>query len=276
MNANKIRELYYYREIIKLLPSISQNNVLSILMHSSTWLKLVLLALVVFSFSLSVQAQYKVEEFSLGSDVSAWYDSLIGRENTGLQLGEFFEFERKAIGTHPYYQTAKWSKADITYRNQTFTSAHAMYNLEHDVLIVQNGIQPTYNLFPLQLNKEQVSSFSIANAQFKFIAEPVGLNPPGYYKFIFEGSKITLISKLKKDLKISSSEITYDEQIKYYLRFGDDYQHIKTFQSILKHFPEYKKDIRKERKKIGLNRINDPSTEYKLGQLIEYCDQLRP
>ena len=221
-----------------------------------------------------VLSQYPIDSVSQQGDLTKWYDKHIGLENTILHHAEVAKLSRKSPNSHAYYNDNSWVKADITYCSQKFRNISALYNIEDDVLIISNELSPTYTAFPMKLQKELVSSFQIGDSHFEFIREPVSWHENSFYKVAFRGESITLLSKVFKRPELKDGIFTYIQFHHYFLKKDGKYYRLKRLSHLLKLFPDHKKEIRQYKKQLALRKLDKPSNEKKLVQLISYCESL--
>ena len=221
-----------------------------------------------------VFAQYNSESISLEGDMTQWYDQQIGWQNTVLQHGELAALTRKSPNSHAYYKQSTWVQAKISYCNQSFSGVPALYDIENDRLIIKNNMGTSFAAFPLELRKEQVQYFEIEESRFVYVNEPVSWHQGGFFKAVYEGDSIALLSKIYKRLELKYGILTYQQTHQYFIKKEGVYHRLKRFSGLLRLFPEYKRDIRQYKKELSLRRISNPSNEDKLALLIAYCENL--
>ncbi len=235
-----------------------------------TFTSLVLLFITHFE----LKAQYSLDDFSLDQNLSIWYDEQIGLENTILLNGEKYTFSKKSPNSHEYFKDNSWQKARIVYFDQQFESIPAIYNIENDELVIQHPVLPAY---AIKLTREQVSSFSFENDDFRFIEESINFHPPGYYQVFFQGRHIELICKVSKELVIKSGILTYKLKYKPFIKLASEtkYKSVRLVSHVIKMFPEEKEELKLFRKKQKIKRkLNNPDNLQRLNQLLIHCEKI--
>jgi hypothetical protein len=220
----------------------------------------------------NLHAQYSIESFSLKGDMKSWYDGQIGLENSVLMNGERIKMTRKSPVSHAYFNQDSWLLMDIEYCGQTFREVSALFNLEEDFVIIKSINGGNY---PIKLTSAQVASFRVGQDHFVWVSEPIGFRAEGFYKLLYGGDDLSLICKVYKKLEIVSGIPTYVLNKEYFLKKEGEYQRIRSFALLKKYFPASKKEINVAKKEFGIKgRFENPNNEYKLGQLMEFCDNL--
>jgi hypothetical protein len=220
------------------------------------------------------QNKVAIAGLDLDGDILSWYDQQVGLQNTPLQTGSLNDSERMAKRSHPYFQNVSWVSGTITYREQTYQNVSILYDTYSDQLLVKNSGDFRYSSQPIQLIKDQVSSFSIHGALFEFVSEKIDFFENGFFEIMYRGDDMELIRKRTKLVEIDHDAVdTYREDNKYYLRRMETATRIYRKSSIVRQFPEHKKEIRMFIRKNHIQ-ILKPNTELQLKKLIAYCDTL--
>lgn len=240
---------------------------------TNTWKYILSMLLGVLATS-TVCAQYQIDSLSLKGDLTGWYDQQVGLHQTVLQHGELATIVRKSPNSHAYFQQSTWIKTSITYSNQTFRNVPALYDIENDKLIISNNLKAPFTAVPLELRKELVERFEMGDNHFVYVDEPVSWHQKGFFKAVYEGDSIDLLSKVFKRLELKYSRLTYKEAQQYFLKKGGRYYRLRRLSGLLKLFPEHKREIRQYKKELSLRRIDNPANEGKLALLVGYCDNL--
>lgn len=220
-------------------------------------------------------AQYPITDDLLKSNVTAWYDQQIGLQHTLLQHGELAVLTRKSPNSHAYYGKSVWVDMHITYRNMTFYNVPTLYDIEEDALIIVNNLGPSFSAYPIKLQKEHVERFEIGDDTFVYIDEQVSWHAKGFFKAIYEGEEVALLSKVFKRLDLKYKVLTYKENNHYFLRKDGQYYRLKRLSGLLKLYPDHKKEIRQYKRELALGKIDKPANEAKLSRLIEFCENLK-
>lgn len=234
-----------------------------------------ILSILMASTSSDTFAQYSIDSISLEGDITKWYDQQLGLQHTVLQHGELASISRKSPNSHAYFEQSSWVSTNITYCDQTFSDIPALYDIENDKLIITNNLGTSFAAFPLELRKDLVDRFEMEGARFIYVNEAVSWHQKGFFKAVYEGESIDLLSKVFKRLEFKYGILTYKQTEHYFLRKEGQYHRLKRLSGLLKLFPEHKRDIRQYRKELSLRRIDDPANEGKLALLIKYCENLK-
>lgn len=233
------------------------------------------LTIVLSLIAKSTLAQYPIADDLLKGNVTAWYDQQIGLQHTLLQHGELATLTRKSPNSHAYYGNSAWVDMDIIYRNQTFYNVPALYDIEEDALIIVNNLGPSFNPYPIKLQKEHVGRFELGDDTFVYIDEQVSWYAKGFFKAVYEGEEILLLSKVFKRLDLKHKVLTYRENNHYFLKRDGQFYRLKRLSGLLKLYPEHKKEIRQYKRELALGKIDKPANEDKLSRLIEFCENLK-
>lgn len=223
-----------------------------------------------------LQAQESASTLSLDieGDVLNWYDQQVGQENTVLQIGSLNNPERKASGSHQYLESASWTSGNLVYRGQYFENVQLLYDIYEEAIITRNISNIQYSIQPIELIKEQVSSFTLHGANFEWIDKKIDSFENGFFEIIYRGDQMEVLAKRIKSIQIGSSGVNeYKQQDKYYLIIEDIPYRIYRKRSIIARFPEHKKQIKSFIKKNQID-ILEPGTDYQLKSLIQFCDNL--
>ena len=234
--------------------------------------------ILLIAFSLiakNANAQYATDNISLEGDVVSWYDQQISLQHTLLQHGELAALTRKSPNSHAYYGKSSWADTRITYRNQTFYNVSALYDLEEDALIIINNLGPAFTAYPLKLQREHIQSFEIEGSRFVYVKDQVSWHKNGFFKAVYEGENLSLLSKVFKRLDLRHRVLTYNESQHYFLKKDGQYHRLKRLSALLRLYPEHKKEIRQYKRALSLGKIDKPANEEKLARLIEYCENLK-
>lgn len=219
-------------------------------------------------------AQYQIDSLSLQGDITGWYDRQLGLQYTVLQHGELATIARKSPNSHAFYKKGTWINTDITYANQTFRNVPALYDIENDKLIIANNLSGPFKPVPLELRKELVEQFEMGGNRFVYVDDAVSWHQKGFFKAVYEGDSIELLSKIFKRLELKYGRLTYQESQQYFLKKDGRYHRLRKFSGLLRLFPAYRREIRQYKKALSLRRINNPANEQKLALLISYCENL--
>lgn len=220
------------------------------------------------------QSNISTENLDLEGDVLAWYDSQVGLQNTPLQIGNLNNAERKARRSHQYLESPTWVKGNINYRGQRFENIDLLYDIYADKLITKNNGNLRYASQPIELIKSQVSAFTIYDQLFEYIEEPVELFEKGFFEIMYRGENMEVLVKRLKVVEIESDGVNaYSRYDKYFLRMDGEIHPLRNRFSVLKRFPNHKKEIRAYLRKQGFPSFRLGS-DHQLKSLAAYCDAL--
>ncbi len=224
--------------------------------------------------SQQVLAQMMVDSMMVEQTTVDWYDKQVGRHNSILQYGELADLTRKSLNSHPYYGNDKWVLTNLVYYGQTFNNVYALFDIEQDILIVRNNLGTRIEANPIKLRKDGISSFTIGSEKFEQLDDKLSWQHQGFFKVVYKGDSLVLLCKIFKDLEFESRSLTYKDYNHYFLKRENKYYRLKRLSQLLKIYPQFKKEIRQQKKLLKLRKLDNPINENKLGQLIEFCETL--
>lgn len=229
-----------------------------------------------FTFSsMLLAAQNKVSLTDLDIEVNAnkWYDNQVGLENTVLHIGNLYNDARKASRSHPYFNSPYWGYGTIVYQNQQFDSVALIYDIESDIVVTQNKLGNDYLLQPIQLNKDQIISFTVHGALFEPVEQRDQLFQSGFHQILYRGENLEVIVRHKKLVEMEGNRKTaYFGYKDYYFKTSEAIRKIKNNSTIKNLYPEHKKEIKTF---LRANNINISKEEdLNLIMLAEFCNDL--
>jgi hypothetical protein len=229
-----------------------------------------LLVLVVHKESFSQQIIHK--ELDLSQDLSIWYDSVAGLDNTVLRQGVLADVERKALRTHPFLYDYKWQSGDVLYQEQQFKNVRLLYNIEEDLLITQGeGLSP-YTQF-IELKSDRISNFRIRHSMYIWVNESIQGNNSGFYEIIFEGAQLDLLAKRTKTLNLNGTELIYDQKDQYFVHYNDEYFVIRNSGDLARKFKSNRRRIKEFARQNQIRKLN-AQVDYEFVELLKFCDNL--
>lgn len=232
-----------------------------------------LISLIVSQYGMT-QQKIATSGLNLDENVIAWYDQTIGIENTSLQIGILNNSERVASRSHPYFQKTIWIEGSLIYRGQMFENISLLYDIHKDQLMVKNSGDMRYATQPVQLIKNQVTSFTAYGSYFEMIPDKIELFENDFFEILHRSDSMALLAKRLKTVEIETDGVAaYIASDKYYVQYQNEYKRIYRKYSVIQMFPEHKKEIRTFIRKNNLQ-ILKPNSENHLTMLIAYCDEL--
>ncbi|CAN1503238.1 hypothetical protein MCETHM1_00559 [Flavobacteriaceae bacterium] len=177
------------------------------------------------------------------------YDSIVGRENLGINNGTLHtDPYRKISQNHRYYIKEEFSIGQLSYDGQIYLNINLKYDLLNDQLIFKHKNQ-TDNL-SINLNCSKTNFFIIKNKKFiNFNLDP-SLKPDflkGFYEENFLGNEISLYIKHFKERKeINQFDGIYSDYLEheiFVIKYQQKFYKINTEKNLKKILPEYKKTI---------------------------------
>ncbi len=219
-------------------------------------------------------SQYKLEGFDLSQgDHASWYDKQMKDANSALYEGTFFPLTVYSKNSHPLFEEMYWAVGEITYRGQTYLNVHAVYDISADIIVLRNPNLPADGREFLKINQAQVSEFKIHDKTFVRLDStdqpPEGV---GFYQLLFDGDKVQLICKRRKQKDVRALQTLYDERNRYYLVADDNYLPCRNRKSLIALLPGSKKQIKDYLKR---NRIRiKPGRDNVMSEAVAFVDGL--
>ncbi|MCB0853133.1 MAG: hypothetical protein KDD63_12990 [Bacteroidetes bacterium] len=173
----------------------------------------------------------------------------------------------------PYYRDWVNENGSITFDSISFSDVLMRYNIVKDELIVERVNHYGYSEL-VQLNKAKVNAFRIQNDVFiHYPAERWENLKGGFYQPLYQG-QVLLLKKIMKQQQqeFDKDKVTtyFKEKEQYFLAKSREAYLIKNKGSLLKLFPDEKKDMNKFAKTEGLRfKRNKEETIIKLLQWYE-------
>ncbi|MFW5760414.1 MAG: hypothetical protein ACOCXH_05490 [Cyclobacteriaceae bacterium] len=186
----------------------------------------------------------KAQEFT-----TEQYFQLIQRQAQLYSGPEYVEFET-AIDGHQYLYSELWEKANIQFDHLLYKSIDARYDLYRDWLIIKH-FDESGRMVSIVPDQDLIKGFSMHGEQFIRIELLDSIQnasgKTGYFHVIYNG-KCTILSKKIKNLIASFSNNTskeFSEKERFFLIKDDVLHQISGRKSLLKLFPEHKKELRR-------------------------------
>jgi hypothetical protein len=185
------------------------------------------------------------------SEISLYtkFDSIIGKENIGLNNGPMTLSLYKTIGDNNMFLVSKkYTIGNLVYDGQPYFNARLKYDIFKDQLVFNPPGQPEH--IGINLIQDKTDSFSIYGKNFVKIKNAQNLLSdfnPGYYEQIKIGANFNLYIKHHKDIlkEINEEGVYYSfhENYQYYIEYNSKFYVINNKTSLVKIFPEKKLNI---------------------------------
>ena len=178
-----------------------------------------------------------------------WFDTIVGKENLGINNGTLHSNPYKTIGeNNMYYITDKYTKGDVRYDNQTYYDVNLKYDVFKDELILNPYGESEH--IGIILIQDKIESFSINGKNFvkinknqssltDFITGYYEVNPIGE-NFIFY---IKHLKNMQKRINDEGLYYNFTEENQFFIEYKTLFYKINRKSDIFKIFPEYKKQI---------------------------------
>jgi hypothetical protein len=147
-----------------------------------------------------------------------------------------------------FFKSNKYTVGTIVYDGQPYYNTKLKYDIFKDQLITNPAGQPEH--IEINLIQDKTDSFSIYGKNFVRITKNQTSLPEfitGYYEFIKIGEKFNLYIKHHKDIlkEINDQGVFYSfhENDQYYIEYNGKFYETNSKTSIVKIFPESKKNI---------------------------------
>lgn len=207
-----------------------------------------------------------ISSFSQNKNFIKQNDSLVGLENLAYNNGLVYDnkYKKTSQNTSQFLEK-KYNNGTLQYNNQTYYDVNLKYDVFEDILLFKSNSQL---ILETSLITKQVDYFTIQNKKFKKIETILSDNSIklGYFEEKNINDKSTLYIKYKKTIKTdfrsdNVSYIFYDYKT-YYLLYNNKLEEISTKNSIIRLFPDLKKEIKKFYKEKNNEKENDIALFY--------------
>ena len=185
------------------------------------------------------------------SEISLYtkFDSIVGKENLGLNNGPLTLYPYKTIGDNTmFFKKNKFTIGNLIYDGQPYFNVNLKYDIFKDQLIFNPPGQPEH--IGISLIQDKTASFSIYGKNFVKLTNSQTSIPEfisGYYELLRIGKNFNLYIKHHKDIlkEINEEGVFYSfhENYQYYIEYNNKFYVINNKTSIIKIFPESKKNI---------------------------------
>ena len=205
--------------------------------------------LVVFTLILANGLKTFAQETS-DKSIYNWFDSKIGKENTGLNNAPLYvNLDKPIKDHHTFLKTDQYTIGDIIYDGQPYFDIKLKYNIYSDQLVMNPFGQ--FDNVAVALIQEKTTSFSIYNKQFLKLNLKITSLPDftaGYYEVAKANDNLILYIKHHKDnnkiVKDDGVFYSYKTKNRFYLLYNNNYYEVNSKKSVQKIFPEFKSNIK--------------------------------
>lgn len=200
--------------------------------------------------TLILTASFKIYSQS-NSEISFYtkFDSIVGKENLGLNNGPFALNPYKTIGdNNMFFKNSKYTLGNLVYDGQLYFNAKLKYDVFKDQLILNPLGQPEH--IGINLIQDKTESFSIYDKNFIRITKSQTSLPDfssGFYELIKIGKNFNLYIKHLKDIQKNINDegvyYSFHEKYQYFVEHNGKFYETNNKSDIIKIFPEHKKII---------------------------------
>lgn len=193
----------------------------------------------------------KAQEFQ--NEKYLWFDSLIGKTNSGVFKGVQYTNEFRTINEkHQFFKTGDFKSGSVDYKGQDYFELLLRYDIYLDNLTVVNDALTNKPI--MVFDKEGISKFTIEGHSFENLSETIAKEgKSGFFEILLKNEYWTLYKKHSKKIFKRT-----DEQNLYY-EFKDGYTYVlssdnfyypfKKVKELNSIFPDYRKDLKSIQKK---------------------------
>ena len=207
-------------------------------------IKLIVLLTIVTAATFKAQSQTNSEIL-----LYTKFDSIVGKENLGLDNGPLALNPYITIGdNNMFFKNNKYTIGNLVYDGQPYFNVKLKYDIFKDQLILNPPEQPEH--IGISLIQDKTDSFSIYGKNFVKITKSQTSLPEfisGYYELIKISKNFNLYIKHYKDIlkEINEEGVYYSfhQKYQYFIEYNNKFYEINNKASIVKIFPENKKNI---------------------------------
>lgn len=177
-------------------------------------------------------------------DYSKTVDNSIGVINLPISNGLYHSNTYTIYTTNTYYNKESAINGMVSYNNQSYYNVFLKYDVYQDELIY---FQNETNRDGIQLNKENVSDFTLLGKRFQLIDKNKFLKKPEYFEVLGENETIKFLCKHTKSKKaINENNRQYIEFYNYEKLFVLKDNNLDKLNKswVLKNYPNQKKEIK--------------------------------
>lgn len=223
--------------------------------------------------TIPLSAQVATTQLNMEGDIYAWYDQAIGKDKTGLLVGQYHALQRVTRTSHQFFQSDVWSLGALHFRGQQYDSVDLLYDLEKGVMLIRHPFNFALHNQPIKLTQNQVSWFYMFGHKFKYYDQRIMIYEPGFYDMLFEGDQLNLMCRRMKNVEADRT-LEYVATNKYLMEYEGNFYRVKGKSSFTKVFKQHKAEIKSFANSNKLNLKTDDSGEYDLQRMADFCNKL--
>lgn len=156
-----------------------------------------------------------------------WFDNQVGVENALIYNGDTYPLIRKAKFGHQFLGNGQWQNGKVYLDEQWYFDVALLFDIIDEQLVAK----PPESQIPngILLNMSSIQYFTIGQASFI----PILFKETNhFYEVVFEGKKLTLVSRHQKQLDLKPDGSHVKESVNYFILFKDDLIPLKSKQSL--------------------------------------------
>ncbi|MDR6844003.1 hypothetical protein [Flavobacterium granuli] len=207
-------------------------------------IKLIVLLTIITTTAFKAQSQTNSEIL-----LHTKFDSIVGKENLGLNNGPLALNPYRTIGdNNMFFKNNKYTVGNLVYDGQPYFNVKLKYDIFKDQLILNPPEQPEH--IGINLIQDKTDSFFIYGKNFIKITKSQTTLPDftsGFYEIIKIGKNFNLFIKHHKDILKGINEegvyYSFNDNYQYYIEYKGKFYETNNKTSIVKIFPESKKNI---------------------------------
>lgn len=192
-------------------------------------------------------------------------------ESQNLNNGRVYYIYDSRMKEHQFFDNRKWDKGAVIFEGQRFDSVAMMYDIVKDELVIRH-----INGDAIILPSEKVEAFSNYGQLFKWYESGKGIDAQmrtGFYNVFYDGPSRLLIrrSKVRQEKIVDRQVITiFPQKDFHYVRKGNQYHFVRTKKSVLKLFPDHKREMRRVLREENIHFRSERTTA--IGRMVATYD----
>lgn len=187
---------------------------------------------------------------------------------------EYVDYDLSYLEGHQFHRTNTETEGTVLYDGAQYTQVPLLYDLVLDQVIIEHP----ESAYKMSLISEKVKSFSYLKHTFiRLEQDTISDSPirPGFYDLLVSG-KATVLARRTKNIQERASqggmEGEFHEKNRYYIQKNNQYYSVNDKKSVLKLFPNQKKELQKY---VSSRKLNfRKNRESALVQLMQYYNTL--
>lgn len=229
--------------------------------------RFLLFTLFLFACAALSAQNISTKNLDLEGNIDKWFNSHFDSANVKPMIGPLPIVSPPRRTTNVFFieESRDWNRVSMMYDHQEYNNVRMKYDIDKQVIYILNP----QTLQPVILNQELVN----------WIKSPLGTfkpreNSTGYYLIIFEGNNLSLVKESRKDLIVNAGEFEYKRTDNIYLLQENLRTTVRNPKSLIKQFPNHKKEIKRFMRQKESKEVKRSSKEDYLVLIAEYCDNL--